>query len=95
MEYTTLNYNFDKLLSAITNLTTECPVARKEALGQIKRELNLFFPDFACTEAIFTMNTDNEFFGIQISPMFSNLENSTKNFDPESDIKFHHYLLSN
>ena len=93
MEYTTLEYNFNNLLSAITKLTAECPNARKEALKHIKHELNLFFPDFMCTEAIFTINTDNEFFGIQISPMFSSLENITKIFDPDSNEKFHHYLI--
>ena len=93
MEYQTLEYNFDKLLNGIAQLTEECPIARKEALNNIKDELNLFFTDFTCTEAIFTFNTDNDFFGIQISPMFTNLEASTRVFNPDDNVKFHHYLI--
>lgn len=93
MEYQTLEYNFDKLLTSITMLTTECEVTRKKALNGIKNELNLFFTDFKCTEAIFTMNTDNEFFGIQISPMFSTISDCARIFNPDDNVKFHHYLI--
>lgn len=93
MEYQSLEYNFDNLLSAITMLTTECEVTRKEALKNIKNELNLFFKDFMCTEAIFTMNTDNDFFGIQISPMFTSIEDLPKIFNMDLNMKFHHYLI--
>lgn len=93
MEYQTLQYNFDNLISGICGLTTECPIARKKALDCIKNELNLFFTDFKCTEAIFTENTDNEFFGIQISPMFSTISDANRIFNPDDNVRFHHYMI--
>lgn len=93
MSYETMNYNFNNLCKGIASLSYDDRNFHKKALDCIKSELNLFFKDFICTEAILTENTDNEFFGIQISPMFSNIENMGMIFDPDNDIKFHHYLL--
>ena len=93
MSYETLQYDFNKLTKAISDLTTECEYKRKEALCAIKDELNCFFTDFKCTEVLFTMNTDNEFFGVQISPMFAFVDDAFNIFDYEENTKFHHYLL--
>lgn len=93
MAYETMEYNFDNLTKAISELTSECERHRKVALLDIKNELNKFFEDFKCTEAILTMNTDNEFFGIQISPMFPYPEACSKIFEPDSTMRFDHYLL--
>ena len=71
MNYEVIEYNFSKLTKAIADLTSENELVRKSALSDIKTELNCFFKDFHCAEAIFTLNTDNEFFGIQISPFFA------------------------
>ena len=93
MAYETMDYNFDRLCKGIASLSYDDYNFHKQALGTIKTELNLFFTDFVCTEAILTENTDNEFFGIQITPMFSNIEQVGFLFDPESNLRFHHYLL--
>ena len=93
MAYETLEYNFSGLTRAISNLVSENQLEVKTALSDIKTELNNFFKDFICTEAILTINTDNDFFGVQISPMFDNLDNCTKIFNPDEDVCFHHYLL--
>lgn len=93
MAYETIEYDFNNLTKAISDLTSECPYQQKNALCNIKKELNCFFKDFICTEAILTCNTDNEFFGIQISPMFGYPEGCIKIFDPDCDIKYHHYLV--
>lgn len=93
MEYEIINYDFSNLTKAISDLTCECPNKRKDALNTIKWCLNNFFEDFKCTEVLFTMNTDNEFFGIQISPMMHD-EGCYKNlFDPDYNVRFHHYLI--
>lgn len=93
MEYEVIEYDFNKLSLAISDLTSESEYTKKCALNIIKDELNYFFKDFICTEAIYTVNTDNDFFGIQISPMFSSSDDSLKMFDPNQNVKFHHYLL--
>ena len=95
MEYKTIEYDFNKLAEGISGLVTECPHARKKALCCIKNELNKFFEDFRCVDVIFTENTDNEFFGIQISPMFSDCyEDVTRIFKADAeDIKFDHYIV--
>ena len=92
MEYETLNYDFSKLCEAIASLSYD-NCNKKQALECIKRELNLFFTDFTCTEAIYTENTDNEFFGVQISPMFSSIDDINFLFDPDNSVRFNHYLL--
>ena len=92
MEYETMNYNFSRLSEAIAALSYDY-TNKKVVLESIKKELNLFFTDFPCTEVIYTENTDNEFFGIQITPMFSNIEQIGFLFDPDSNLRFHHYLL--
>ena len=91
MEYETMNYDFSNLCGAVTALVHDCN--KKPALDTIKKELNLFFKDFPCTEVIFTDNTDNDFFGIQISPMFSSIDDMGLLFNPDNCVKFHHYLL--
>ena len=93
MENQVVKYDFSKLTHAISDLTTECPNKRRIALSNIKDELNRFFTDFKCTEVLFTLNTDNDFFGVQISPMFSSMDVSMRIFDPDRAEKFHHYLL--
>ena len=94
MAYEIIEYDFNRLTKAISELTSECPYQQKEALSKIKTELNLFFRDFKCTEAILTCNTDNEFFGVQISPMFSYPERCMNIFIPENrDETFNHYLI--
>lgn len=94
MGYETIQYNFSNLAQAISRLATENESERRIALCDIKNELNMFFTDFQCTEVIFTMNTDNDFFGVQISPMFSYHDQCIKMLDPEcGNLKFHHYLL--
>lgn len=94
MPYQTVEYDFEPLIRSINNLfETEYEHVRKIELQQIKKLLNDFFPDFKCTEAIFTQNTDNELFGIQISPMFTNIECITKIFNLELSVKFDHYLI--
>lgn len=93
MDYQYLEYNFNGLLTSIINLNTDCPITKKKELNNIKNELNLFFTDFKCTEVLYTDNTDNEFFGIQISPMFSSIEYCEKIFKLDENIKFHHYML--
>lgn len=92
MGYETLKYDFSNLRNAIDCLP-DCNCNRKLALADIQSELNLFFKDFRCTEAIYTENTDNDFFGIQILPMFKNPDDVTLIFSPDSNIKFDHYLL--
>ena len=92
MEYETLHYDFSKLSEAIASLSYD-NCNKKLALDCIKRELNLFFTDFKCTEVIYTENTDNEFFGVQISPMFPSIDDITFLFDPDNDVRFNHYLL--
>ena len=92
MEYETMPYNFDRLLYAISSLVSESE--RKSALNTIKDELNLFFSDFKCNNVIFTMNTDNEFFGIQLSPMINNYNRIDELFNcKEKNIKFEHYSV--
>ena len=93
MEYETLSYNFDNLCKGIAALSYDDKAFYKTALNTIKDELNLFFKDFKCTEVILTENTDNDFFGIQISPMFKTPDHVEQLFDPDSDVKFDHYLL--
>lgn len=93
MEYEVIEYNFSKLTKAITDLTSENELVRKSALCDIKTELNCFFKDFNCREAIYTLNTDNEFFGIQISPFFASSDDCYRIFDPDRNIKFHHYAI--
>lgn len=93
MEYEIIEYNFSNLTRAISELTSECPHKRKEALYNIKEELNRFFPDFYCTEAIFTMNTDNDFFGIQVAPFFREQDDCSRLLNPDCDLKFHHYAI--
>ena len=92
MEYETLSYDFGNLCEAIAALSYD-NCNRKLALENIKKELNIFFKDFVCTEAIYTENTDNEFFGVQISPMFKTIDDISLLFNPDNDVKFHHYLL--
>lgn len=94
MEYETIEYDFSNLTKAISDLGCECDNERKEALKTIKYELNKFFTDFKCTEALYTLNTDNEFFGIQLSPMLHDEEcYGTKLFDPDGDVRFDHYAI--
>lgn len=93
MAYETIEYDFSKLTKAISELISECPYEQKVALSNIKVELNCFFKDFICTEAILTNNTDNEFFGVQISPMFCSADRCIDIFNPDCDAKFHHYLI--
>lgn len=93
MEYETLKYNFDNLLKGITALCEEDESFRKLGLSTIKTELNYFFNDFKCTEVIFTQNTDNDFFGIQISPMFKEIDDCMQLFNPDNEVRFDHYLL--
>lgn len=93
MEYEVINYDFSNLTKAISDLTCDCPIKKKEALNTIKWGLNNFFTDFKCNEVLFTMNTDNEFFGIQISPMLHD-ENCYKDlFDPDLSPSFDHYSI--
>ena len=40
-------------------------------LNKFKDTLNDFFDDFACTNVIFTTNTDNTFFGVNVNPDIS------------------------
>lgn len=95
MEYETIGYNFSNLTRAISLLTvSESTENNRNILSEIKSELNLFFKDFPCTEILLTENTDNEFFGAQISPMFESPDDWIKMFNPEiQGFKFHHYLL--
>lgn len=93
MEYETLSYDFDKLCKGIASLSYDDKAFHKEALETIKCELNLFFKDFKCTEVLLTQNTDNDFFGVQISPMFRSLESIGLVFDSDSTTKFDHYLV--
>ena len=91
MEYETMNYDFSNLCEAVAALSYTNN--RKSALESIKRNLNLFFKDFICTECIYTDNTDNDFFGIQISPMFKSFDDMAMIFNADTNIKFDHYLL--
>lgn len=91
MGYETMNYDFSNLSGAIAQLSYDCN--KKLVLEKIKSELNLFFKDFKCTEVVYTENTDNEFFGIQILPMFLSVDAMRSIFDPDSTTSFHHYLL--
>ena len=93
MEYETLSYNFDNLCKGIASLSYDDKAYHKKALDTIKSELNLFFKDFICTEVLLTENTDHDFFGIQVLPMFKSLDTMDILFDPDSNIKFDHYLL--
>lgn len=93
MNYETMNYNFDNLCKGIASLSYDDSNFHKQALNCIKSELNLFFKDFICTEAILTENTDNDFFGVQISPMFKSIDDIALLFNPDNSIKFDHYLL--
>lgn len=92
MDYQTMNYDFSNLSGAIASLSYD-NCNRSLALQDIKKELNCFFKDFRCTEVIYTENTDNEFFGIQISPMFSSMDNIANVFNPDLNEGFDHYLL--
>ena len=92
MDYQTMNYDFSKLSEAIASLSYD-NCNKSLALQNIKNELNCFFKDFRCTEVIYTENTDNEFFGIQISPMFHSANALDKIFDPDRIEGFEHYLL--
>lgn len=93
MGYETLSYNFDNLCKGIASLSYDDKAFHKKALECIKCELNLFFKDFICTEAVLTENTDNDFFGVQISPMFRTIDDIGLLFNPDNNVKFHHYLL--
>ena len=93
MGYETMNYNFDNLCKGIASLSYDDKAFHRQALNTIKSELNLFFKDFICTEVILTENNDHEFFGVQISPMFNCLDDMSLLFNPDSNVKFHHYLL--
>lgn len=93
MGYETLSYNFDNLCKGIASLSYDDKNFHRQALACIKSELNLFFKDFTCTEVILTENTDNDFFGVQISPMFNTIDDIDLLFNPDSNVKFHHYLL--
>ncbi len=93
MEYETLSYNFDNLCKGIASLSYDDKAFHRKALDTIKSELNLFFKDFICTEVILTENTDHEFFGVQISPMFNTIDDIGLLFNPDNNLKFHHYLL--
>lgn len=93
MDYETIQYDFSNLAKAISKLSSECDHARKTALLDIKNELNKFFTDFKCTEVLYTLNTDHEFFGIQVSPMLHDEESYSKLFDPNCSIGFDHYAI--
>lgn len=93
MEYEIINYDFSNLLKAIARLTSEYNDERKTALNDIKYGLNNFFKDFKCKEVLFTMNTDNDFFGIQLSPMLHNERCYNNLFDPDYNVMFDHYSI--
>ena len=92
MDHKVMEYNFSNLNQAICDLSFE-DSDKKRALAEIKCELNKFFTDFKCMEVIYTLNTDNEFFGVQISPMLRNEHSYQKLFDPDESIKFDHYSI--
>ena len=78
-----MDYDFSNLSEAIASLSYD-NCNKTLVLQDIKKELNCFFKDFRCTEVIYTENTDNEFFGIQISPMLSSMDKMVSLFDPDS-----------
>ena len=90
MEYETINYDFTYLLKAISSL---CDDDKKYALDAVKTELNKFFQDFPCIEAIYTENTDNEFFGVQIVPLFNHTDRVGQLFNGDKDVKFDSYKI--
>lgn len=91
MEYETISYDFGNLMEAIDKLKY-CG-SDKKVLCDIKNELNNFFKDFKCTEVIYTDNTDNDFFGVQIQPMFRTPNHIADMFDYDKCIKFDHYAI--
>lgn len=90
MAYETVSYDFSNLLKGIISLVEDD--YRKQALCTIKTELNKFFEDFECKEVLFTENTDNEFFGIQIVPKID-YDKIEKLFNCEKDVKFKCYSI--
>ena len=92
MEYETLSYDFGNLQEAIADLGWKHG-DKRQTLHEIKNELNLFFKDFCCTEVTYTENTDNEFFGVQIQPMFSSVNAIADMFDYDNNVKFTRYAI--
>ena len=70
-----MQYNFDYIYKAIIALDEAAnePYPGKtveQACDALKYELNKFMPDFRCNEVIFNNNTDKQFFGIFIRPLW-------------------------
>lgn len=70
-----MQYNFEYMYKAIIALDEAAnePYPGKtveQACDALKYELNKFMPDFRCNEVIFNNNTDKQFFGIFIRPLW-------------------------
>ena len=68
-----IDYNFYDLFKSIDDLCKcvredEDSTATETICMNIQKELNKFFKDFECTEVLYTLNTDKNFFGIQVRP---------------------------
>ena len=51
----------------------------EQSCTELRKELNKFAPDFQCREVIFTPNTDKQFFGIYIRPIWTSPIDFAKN----------------
>lgn len=69
-----MNENIEKLESAFNTIIFSGGEDRsiapiRQAFEQLKEILNTIFPDNLCLNALYTLNTDKQFFGVRVSPV--------------------------
>lgn len=102
--------NYDMIIKAVSVLyesnnspSPEYPIDSCTATDALRKSLNRAFPDFICSDVIYTKNFDKKFFGIMVIPCGENdayimdkmlaglsMENKDVEFEP---FKFPKYIL--
>ena len=71
-----MQFNFNNMSKCISSLDEAANESYptntiEDMCSCLRNELNKFAPDFLCKEVIFTPNTDKQFFGIYIRPLWN------------------------
>ena len=96
MDLITTKYSLIDTINSCIACAQDEDRINKDKLLDLRNALNKLFPDFICENITYTRNTDNEFFGIFISPKYnfqlSRLINPSLE-DPISEMKPVRYFL--
>ena len=64
-----IGYNVGKIENIFSRMISTDTFPTKSMLQELRKELNAFFTEAICVDVLYTRNTDNLFFGMQVVPV--------------------------